>query len=264
MIRYVIVLVVLGIVLIPVHAFDHLLFTLLNALHHRATDPFWLAATTLGDGLVLCVIIGAFVVIDPRVTALGLCVMVLASLATNSIKALFPTLRPVAVLESVHVIGPLLRSGAFPSGHAASAMAAGLSIAYLCRSTLVGISALCVAGLISVSRIFVGAHFPRDVIGGIMCALGLFILFVTLAWPKIREAIPDRPDFSMRLVRVLFSVEVAAALYLVFVHAPFHAESPAVACAVGIAVLVFLASRYRKLRSYTGTAQQISNGLPRE
>lgn len=254
MIRYVIALVVLGIVLIPVYACDHLLFTLLNGLHHRATDPLWLAATTLGDGLVLCVIIGAFTVIDPRVTVLGLCVMVLASLATNSIKALFPTLRPAAVLESVHVIGPLLRSGAFPSGHAASAMAAGLSIAYLCRSTTVGISALCIAGVISVSRIFVGAHFPGDVIAGMMFALGLFILFVSLAWPKIRERIPDRPEFSIRLVQILFSVEVAAALYLVFVHAPFHAESPLVARAAGIAVLVFIAGRYPKLRPHTGTA----------
>ena len=88
----------------------------------------------------------------------------------------FPSLRPVEMLDAVHVVGPLLRSGSFPSGHAAAAIAAGLSIAFYGSFKPTGLLAIFVAFFIGISRIFVGAHFPKDVLAGMVCAFVLFLI----------------------------------------------------------------------------------------
>jgi membrane-associated phospholipid phosphatase len=127
-------LAVLLLTLVPVWIFNQPLFELLNGSHTRFTDPIWLALTTLGDGVILAIILGAFLLVNPRITVMGLVLMLFASVVANTIKLLVPTIRPAALLDTVHVLGPLLRSGAFPSGHTAAGMAAALSIAYFSTS----------------------------------------------------------------------------------------------------------------------------------
>ena len=233
----------LFVALIPAWIFDRPLFTLLNGLHSPLTDPIWLALTTLGDGLILAIIVGAFLLINPRVTVMSLVLMLFASVLINVIKLLFPTLRPASLMESVHVLGPFLRSGAFPSGHTASSMVAAMSIAYFAKSGPAVFGVLLVGILISLSRIFVGAHFPRDVIGGMICATALFAVFTSLIWPSLEPHIPDRPDFSGPAGRILFAAELAAVLYALFIHAPFHAEWSVAAWAASGFVAIFLSVR---------------------
>ena len=110
-----------------------------NGWHSSLADRIWLILTAMGDGLVLGIVVGAFIVKNPRVVAMGIPLLLITSLTVNIIKAVFPSLRPVEMLDAVHVVGPLLRSGSFPSGHAAAAMAAGLSIAFLLLLQINGI-----------------------------------------------------------------------------------------------------------------------------
>lgn len=237
--------------LIPVRIYDGELFLRLNGLHSPWTDPVWLGLTTVGDGLILACIVGAFLVVNPRVTVFGAALLLCASFTINLVKAVVPTMRPAAVLDSVHVIGPLLRSGAFPSGHTASSMVAALVIAHFARSPVVGSCAIGIGILTSLSRIFVGAHFPGDVIGGMICALMLFIAFRQIVIPKFEDRIPDRPDFSHKLFRSGLLLEVALVAFGMTYYAFHHAESPPVAVGIGAVLLVFIAfqSRYRWTRS---------------
>jgi membrane-associated phospholipid phosphatase len=237
------VLAILLIAIIPVWVFNQPLFSLLNGWHSPLTDPIWLALTTLGDGLILAIIVGAFLLVNPRVTVMGLVLMLFASVLVNTVKLLFPTLRPISLMDSVHVLGPLLRSGSFPSGHTASSIAAALSIAYFTKSRVAGSCVIVIGVLISLSRIFVGAHFPRDVIGGTICAVALFGVFTSFVWPSLEPHIPDRPDFSRLSFRVLFCAEVAATAYTLVIHAPYYAEWSAAAWAASGAVAVFLGVR---------------------
>ncbi|MFH1112402.1 MAG: phosphatase PAP2 family protein [Pseudomonadota bacterium] len=239
----------LSIALIPVWLFNQPLFRLLNGLHTPLTDIMWLALTTLGDGLILAIIVGAFLLANPRTTVMGLVLMLFASVLVNTVKLLVPTLRPVSLLDAVHVLGPLLRSGAFPSGHTASSMAAALSIAYFAKSRAAALGVILVGVLISVSRIFVGAHFPRDIIGGMLCAVGLFVIFTSLVWPSLEPHIPDRPDFARPAFRILLCAEIGAILYALFIHAPYYAEWSVAAWAeAGSAALFLAVQSYRCCR----------------
>ena len=83
-----------------------------------------------------------------------------------------------------------------------------------------------------------------------ICAVVLVMAFTGLAWPGIRESIPPRPRVRSGIFRLALGLEVVAALYTLFVHAPFHAESPATASAVALAVLVFIGLQCRKLRGH--------------
>lgn len=239
--------------LVPVWTSNAELFLFLNTLHSPWTDQIWLGLTTLGDGLLLVIILGAFLFVNPRVTVFGLTLLLCASITINLTKILFPTMRPAGILESIHVIGPLLRSGSFPSGHTASVMVAALTVAHFVRSPSAGSIAIGVGVLTSLSRIFVGAHFPRDVIGGMIYALVLFIAFRELVFPKYAHRIPEQPDFSSRIFLAGFVLEVALVIFGMTYYAFRYAESTFVAIAVGLTLLLFIISSWRSrwTRSYS-------------
>ena len=230
---------------VPVLLFDTSIFRVVNSWHSPLTDQVWLAVTALGDGLVLGIIVGAFIVVNPRVVAIGIPLLLLSSLTVNLIKAVFPSVRPAELLGAVHVMGPLLRSGSFPSGHAAAAMAAGLSIASYCSFRPARAIALLMAVLIGVSRIFVGAHFPKDVLAGIICVLVLFLIVRALFQVSLEARIPDRPSFRGKLFWTAIWLEVLTALFTIFVYGPYYSEFPAVPIIVAVLVLTCLAIGYK-------------------
>jgi len=130
-----------------------------------------------------------------------------------------------------------------------ASFAAALALVHFCSSRAAATGFLGIALLISLSRVFVGAHFPLDILGGIICSLAVYMLLLILIWPKIEPFIPDRPVFSARPFRIAVYMEVLAALTGLLVYAWFYAELPAVAAAVAVAVLAFLWTYYRKQKA---------------
>lgn len=244
-------LMLLGFVLAPVIWFNHSLFLSINGLHNPATDRMWLAFTTLGDGLLVGIFLGAFLLVNPRVAVFGILLLLLSAALVHIIKIFFPVFRPVMLLDSVHVVGPILRSGAFPSGHSAAAMSAGLALAKFGSSRGIGAGAIIMAVMIGLSRVFVGAHFPADVLGGMMCATVTFIVLDRFIWPEVSSRVPARPSFSNRAFRRVFCLEVLASLYAVSLYSYYFAEVPLVGAVVAFSVLAFLAVGYFKHSSAT-------------
>ncbi len=71
-------------------------------------------------------------------------------------------------------------SNGFPSGHSQSAMAFFLLFAFLFRNTRMFWPALIIAIGMPLSRMYLGVHYPGDVVGGLV--IGLLILLFAVKW----------------------------------------------------------------------------------
>lgn len=102
--------------------------------------------------------------------------MLLNLLATNIVlKNLFSRTRPYVAVEGLHRIIEEQIDFSFPSGHTACSFAAATVIFLMCPRK-VGVPAMVLAVLISLSRLYVGVHFPSDVIGGALIGIGAALL----------------------------------------------------------------------------------------
>lgn len=87
--------------------------------------------------------------------------------------------------ETLAEADPLLRASvgnSLPSGHAATSFAGAIILGYLFRRALPGL--LVLATLVAVSRIYVGVHYPSDVLAG--AALGAAVALAVVAALRLR------------------------------------------------------------------------------
>ncbi|WP_371477390.1 bifunctional phosphatase PAP2/diacylglycerol kinase family protein [Kitasatospora sp. NBC_00315] len=115
--------------------------------------------------------------------------------AVANVAAKHLTRRPRPLLDQVPVIRRLVRqpfTTSFPSGHSASAAAFAVGVAI--EAPLLGALVVApVAGAVAASRIYVGAHYPGDVLAGL--ALGAGAAALTLRWwPRhVESPVPAAP-----------------------------------------------------------------------
>jgi undecaprenyl-diphosphatase len=98
--------------------------------------------------------------------------------------------RPPLVYGDPRPLVGLPHSGAFPSGHAASAFAAATVIAWASRR--LAAPAYVLAALVAWSRVYVGVHWPLDVIGG--AALGTLVAIALLKLSAVRPQLLRAPQ----------------------------------------------------------------------
>jgi membrane-associated phospholipid phosphatase len=161
---------------------DSPLFYWFNGLSAFTGPGFWAHATILGDGLVCAALFLPWVRRHPERVWGGILGALVMVVVLHSLKKLLGLPRPFAVLpeETVNLIGPGLRSRAFPSGHTATfALFAGI-LSLTARQRLVWIPALGGAILVGLSRMVVGVHWPSDVLAGL--ALGWTSAWIGLRW----------------------------------------------------------------------------------
>lgn len=90
---------------------------------------------------------------------------VLSGVTIQVIKSLFRIKRPAATLENACVIGKVHHHRSFPSGHTATAMALSYVLSYD-QNLLAKFVLFIVAFLVGYSRVYIGVHFPLDVLVG--------------------------------------------------------------------------------------------------
>lgn len=119
------------------------------------------------------------------ITALVMCLISIGlSDGTASIlKTIFERPRPCQTLEEVNLLVGCGESFSFPSNHAANAFSLATALTYIFRGA--SIPLYFIAVVIAFSRIYVGVHYPSDVVSGAL--LGISTFFVVLAvykWVK--------------------------------------------------------------------------------
>jgi len=114
----------------------------------------------------------------------------LALLVARVIGELWARQRPFDAHPAAHVWGVRSHDPSFPSDHASAAFA--IAFAILLFDTWVGAIFLAAAALVASGRVVVGAHYPSDVLGGMLVAFGSALFVVRAGRPTI-----------LRLVRLL-------------------------------------------------------------
>jgi len=107
----------------------------------------------------------------------------LALLIAQVIGKIWPRDRPFAAHPDAHVWGSRSHDPSFPSDHASAAF--GIAFAVFLFDRVVGSIFIAAATFISVGRVFVGAHYPADVLAGALVGLGAALLVVRVAGPVI-------------------------------------------------------------------------------
>ena len=160
-----------GMVAIVVLQANEPLFLGFNRLSASTGDGFWANLTVLGDALIALTLFLPLVRRWPELVWAGVLAGVLTFLFVHGFKHSLAVPRPASLLarEQFHVIGRVLLTLSFPSGHAATvAMLTGVIVLHLPddRRRRWSWLLLVLAGLVGLSRVVVGAHWPLDVLAG--------------------------------------------------------------------------------------------------
>ena len=160
-------------------AFDEAVLRWMSAHHSKALDGIMLELTTLGTGTVLMMIVcvsALFLTLTRhRYSALLLLVATAGGLILDTVlKLQFNRPRPHVFIWGTQAFG-----SSFPSGHAMGATITYSTVAYLAARLhrrawarwLTMSVALLVILLIGMSRIYLGVHYPSDVVAGIILGL---------------------------------------------------------------------------------------------
>ncbi len=141
-------------------------------------DPIFKGITSLGNAGIIWIIFSILLMIPRKTRWVGIsCAFALIfSLLFNNliIKNLVARVRPYNAIEGLIPIIKKPSEYSFPSGHTASSFAAGFVMLRKLPKRY-GIPAIILATFISLSRLYVGVHYPTDVlfgvISGILCAM---------------------------------------------------------------------------------------------
>ena len=139
-------------------------------------DRIMIFITTLGNGGMIWIAATVILMIPkkPRKVGIMSAVALLGSLLINNhlIKNIVQRPRPFVTFTDLQIIIPTPSEFSFPSGHTSSSFAAA-SVFYTHLPKKIGVPAIVLAGLIGLSRLYVGVHYPTDVIAGIF--MGIFL-----------------------------------------------------------------------------------------
>jgi len=160
----------IGLMLVLTTDTNRQLFLVLNRLSLYSGETLWSYLTLLGDTMVLLTLLLVWVRRRPELVWAAFLALMLASLWVQGVKLVVEAPRPVVVLApaSFHMIGPRLSSFSMPSGHTADIFAFAGVVALLSSRRLVRWLLLCGALAVSVSRCVVGAHWPLDLLAGML------------------------------------------------------------------------------------------------
>ena len=159
-----------------------------------AMDGFWVFVTHLGDEGYLWIALGVVLLCFKKTRTAGVAVLLsllLDLIVVNmTLKDLVARPRPFVVNDAIQTLIQKPRAYAsFPSGHTSGSFATAFAL-YQGLPKKFGISALVLAGLISISRLYVGVHYPTDVLGGVvvgfLCSVGAYYIIQIVRW-KIEE-----------------------------------------------------------------------------
>jgi membrane-associated phospholipid phosphatase len=162
------------------------LFFNLCGYHSKWLDRVMWLATQAGNMVTAFVLAGLLFLPDVRRMAAEVLLGTLTLwLIVEIIKAVTDRARPFLDLGEARVIGWRERGKSFPSGHTAQTFFLATLLSQMLKlGAGITVALFAVALLVGFTRMYVGAHYPRDVIGGAVlgCVRGILATLVDPLW----------------------------------------------------------------------------------
>ncbi len=188
-----------------------------NGLHDLFQDAFWWMVSAKWSSLLLVLSLLWILLHKNRrhallvVAMLAVAVLVADQVSSGLIKHLVERLRPThdpSLENAVHVINGY-RGGlyGFVSSHAANFFAIATLVSFIMRHRLVAIALYGWALVQCYSRMYLGVHYPGDILGGIVVGLlAGWLVWCLMRWIQHRFRIPEghytRSDATMMITAV--------------------------------------------------------------
>ena len=148
--------------------------------------------TSLGNGGWLWIALALILCIPKKTRWVGIAAVIslaIGALITNvALKNLVARIRPYEVVDGLKLIIAKPHDFSFPSGHTCASFAAAMVLFKMLPKKW-GVPAVVLATLIGLSRLYVGVHYPTDVLGGFI--IGCFAAWIAV---KIVEWIQKKRD----------------------------------------------------------------------
>jgi len=162
----------------------------LEGNHPVWLDRFMWLATQLGSMIAAAAVAGLFLLLRNNNLAIVITLGTLSLwLLVESIKALTNRARPFLDVKGTHVLGKREPGRSFPSGHTAQTFfLATLISQQLGQGAGFTLALYGVAVLVGFTRVYVGVHYPRDVLGGaaLGSAWGIVATLINGYWLNLR------------------------------------------------------------------------------
>ena len=192
-----------------------------NGLHDMFQDAFWwMVSAKWSSALLLLALVWILLHQNRRhallmLVMLAFTVLVADQVSSGLIKHLVERLRPThdpSLDNMVHVINGY-RGGmyVFVSIHAANFFAVATLLSFVMRHRLVTCSLFTWALLQCYSRVYLGVHYPGDIMGGIVVGvLAGWLLWCLMRWIQHRWRLPQghytRPDATIMASSVAITI----------------------------------------------------------
>lgn len=173
-----------------------------NALHDAFQDAlWWLVSAKWASALLVLALVWILLHQNRRHALLVLAMLALAILLADQvssglIKHLVERLRPThdpSLGDAVHIVNGY-RGGmyGFVSSHAANSFAVATLLTLVMRHRLVACSLFTWALLQCYSRVYLGVHYPGDILGGIVVGLlAGWLVWCLMRWIQRRWRLPE-------------------------------------------------------------------------
>lgn len=159
-------------------SWDAKLFTFLNGLHIDWLDPIMIAMSSVPIWIPLYLTVAFFIFRKYKwnglvyMAAVILCIVVVDQMSTV-IKYAIERPRPCNALDSVYLLEGCGKGYSFISNHASNVFGFAMVTALFFKKKPYTVAIFIWAFIVSYSRIYLGKHYPLDIMGG--AAFGIFV-----------------------------------------------------------------------------------------